>query len=235
MCTTSFAVCIRGRTPTRFWTAAGSFCSARRRSADQLTPGGAVIVARTATSLRVAAGEGHLQDPRDSGRRQAADDGARVSRRPSVSNPATASARIHDCAGPPGRLRNPFCRLRRPRGSSHRHRHARATRSRDDRDRALAAEIATGVQRQRAALDHLIAHFARRPLDSTRPRGRGNPPPQRLPAAASLPRSGVGGRRRCGEADREAGKRSASGLVNAVLRAISRNRSALPLAGQTAG
>ena len=28
---------------------------------------------------------------------------------------------------------------------------------RDDRDRALAADIATGVQRQRAALDYLIA------------------------------------------------------------------------------
>ena len=32
----------------------------------------------------------------------------------------------------------------------------------DDRDRALAAEIATGVQRWRAALDHVIAHAAKR-------------------------------------------------------------------------
>src|SRR5262249_5225734 len=35
----------------------------------------------------------------------------------------------------------------------------------DDRDRALAAEIATGVQRHRAALDHLIAAFSRRAID----------------------------------------------------------------------
>src|SRR5439155_26300222 len=35
----------------------------------------------------------------------------------------------------------------------------------DDRDRALAAEIATGVQRWRAALDHLIVAFSKRPLD----------------------------------------------------------------------
>src|SRR5262249_9894268 len=35
----------------------------------------------------------------------------------------------------------------------------------DDRDRALAAEIATGVQRWRAALDHLIVTFSKRSLD----------------------------------------------------------------------
>src|SRR5262245_8901641 len=34
----------------------------------------------------------------------------------------------------------------------------------DDRDRALAAEIAAGVQRWRAALDHLIVAFSKRPL-----------------------------------------------------------------------
>ena len=33
---------------------------------------------------------------------------------------------------------------------------------RDDRDRALAAEIAAGVQRWRAALDHVIVAFAKR-------------------------------------------------------------------------
>src|SRR5947207_6228148 len=32
----------------------------------------------------------------------------------------------------------------------------------DDRDRALAAEIASGVQRWRAALDHVIVEFSRR-------------------------------------------------------------------------
>ena len=47
---------------------------------------------------------------------------------------------------------------------SHAIAHARATLS-DTRDRALATEIATGVQRWRAALDHLIVHFARRSID----------------------------------------------------------------------
>ena len=35
----------------------------------------------------------------------------------------------------------------------------------DTRDRALCAEIATGVERHRAALDHVIATFARRRID----------------------------------------------------------------------
>ena len=35
----------------------------------------------------------------------------------------------------------------------------------DDRDRALAAEIATGVQRWRAALDHVIVALSRHPID----------------------------------------------------------------------
>ena len=34
----------------------------------------------------------------------------------------------------------------------------------DDRDRALASEIASGVQRWRLTLDHLVQHFAKRPL-----------------------------------------------------------------------
>src|SRR5262245_57252353 len=39
----------------------------------------------------------------------------------------------------------------------------------DDRDRALAADIATGVQRWRAALDHLIVTFAKRRLERLDP------------------------------------------------------------------
>ena len=35
----------------------------------------------------------------------------------------------------------------------------------DERDRALASEIATGVQRWRLKLDYVIAHLARRPLE----------------------------------------------------------------------
>src|SRR5215470_6229142 len=45
---------------------------------------------------------------------------------------------------------------------------ARATLT-DDRDRALAAEIATGVQRWRAALDHLIVTLSKRTLNRLDP------------------------------------------------------------------
>jgi 16S rRNA (cytosine967-C5)-methyltransferase len=99
----------------------------------------------------------------------------------------------------------------------------------DDRDRALAAEIAAGVQRHRAALDHLIAIFAKRPLD------RLDPEVveilrlsiyqvlhlTRVPTSAVVD-DGV-------DLARRAGKRSAAGFVNAVLRSISRTRQALPL------
>ena len=46
--------------------------------------------------------------------------------------------------------------------------HARST-LKDERDRALASEIATGVQRWRAALDHVIAHVSKRSLDRLDP------------------------------------------------------------------
>jgi 16S rRNA (cytosine967-C5)-methyltransferase len=100
---------------------------------------------------------------------------------------------------------------------------------RDDRDRALAAEIASGVQRWRAALDHLIVEF------STRDMSRLDPEIveilrlsayqllhlTRVPASAVVDDAvNLAGR---------AGKRSASGFVNAVLRTISRQRASLPL------
>jgi 16S rRNA (cytosine967-C5)-methyltransferase len=100
---------------------------------------------------------------------------------------------------------------------------------RDERDRALAAEIATGVQRQRAALDFLIVHFAKRPL------GRLDPEVVeilRLSAYQLLHLSRVPASAAVDDAVNLAGKvgkRSASGLVNAVLRSLSRHRSALPL------
>jgi 16S rRNA (cytosine967-C5)-methyltransferase len=99
----------------------------------------------------------------------------------------------------------------------------------DDRDRALASEIATGVQRWRASLDHLIATFSKRSLD------RLDPEVveilrlsiyqllhlTRVPAAAVVNDAvSLTGR---------VGKRSAAGLVNAVLRTLSRRRQALPL------
>jgi 16S rRNA (cytosine967-C5)-methyltransferase len=106
---------------------------------------------------------------------------------------------------------------------------ATRTTLRDDRDKALAAEIAIGVQRQRAALDHLIAHFARRllhrldreVLEVLRLSVYQLLHLTRVPAAAVVDDAvDLTGR---------AGKRSASGLVNAVLRAISRHRHGLPL------
>lgn len=99
----------------------------------------------------------------------------------------------------------------------------------DDRDRALATEIATGVQRWRAALDHLIEHFSKRRLDRLDPEIVEilRMSAYQLLHLARVPASAVvndavdlAGR---------AGKKSAGGLVNAVLRAVSRQRAMLPL------
>jgi 16S rRNA (cytosine967-C5)-methyltransferase len=106
--------------------------------------------------------------------------------------------------------------------------HARES-LRDERDKALAAEIVTGVQRQRAALDYLIEHFAKRPLARLDPEVVDI---LRLSAYQLLHLSRVPASAAVDDAVKltgKVGKRSASGLVNAVLRALSRNRSALPL------
>ena len=106
--------------------------------------------------------------------------------------------------------------------------HARAALE-DDRDRALAAEIATGVQRWRAALDHLIVRFAKRRIDRLDPEVVDILRLSiyqlvhltRVPAAAVVDDAvNLAGK---------AGKKSARGFVNAVLRAVSRSRGALPL------
>ena len=99
----------------------------------------------------------------------------------------------------------------------------------DERDRALASEIATGVQRWRAALDHLIAEFSKRPVERLDPEiveilrlsAYQLLHLTRVPAAAVVDDAV--------DLARRAGKRSAAGFVNAVLRAISRSRQALPL------
>jgi 16S rRNA (cytosine967-C5)-methyltransferase len=100
---------------------------------------------------------------------------------------------------------------------------------RDDRDRALAAEIASGVQRWRAALDHLIAEFSKRAISRLDPEvveilrlsAYQLLHLTRVPASAVVDDAvNLAGR---------AGKRSASGFVNAVLRTISRRRGSLPL------
>jgi 16S rRNA (cytosine967-C5)-methyltransferase len=99
----------------------------------------------------------------------------------------------------------------------------------DERDRALAAEIASGVQRWRAALDYVITHFAKRPLDRLDPEiveilrlsAYQLIYLTRVPASAVVD-DGV-------DMAKRAGKRSASGFVNAVLRSISRGRGRVPL------
>ena len=100
---------------------------------------------------------------------------------------------------------------------------------RDDRDRALAADIASGVQRWRATLDHLIVAFSKRPLsklDSEIVEILRLSVYQllhltRVPASAVVDDAV--------NLVRRAGKTSATGFVNAVLREVSRKRAALPL------
>ena len=99
----------------------------------------------------------------------------------------------------------------------------------DERDRALAAEIATGVQRWRAALDRIIETFADRPLRRLDPEVVEI---LRLSAYQLLHLTRVPASAVVDDAvklARRAGKRSAAGFVNAVLRTTSRRRHALPL------
>ena len=99
----------------------------------------------------------------------------------------------------------------------------------DDRDKSLAAEIATGVERWRAALDYLIEAVAERRiarLDLEVATILRLSVYQllyltRVPAAAVV-NDAV-------ELARKAKKRSASGFVNGVLRSLSRKRGSLPL------
>jgi 16S rRNA (cytosine967-C5)-methyltransferase len=104
----------------------------------------------------------------------------------------------------------------------------------DERDRALAAEIAIGVQRRRLSLDYLIAHFARRPIERLDPEILDvlRISCYQLLYLTRVPASAV-----VDDAVTLAGqlrKRSARGLVNAVLRAVSRARLKLPLPARPA-
>jgi len=99
----------------------------------------------------------------------------------------------------------------------------------DDRDRALTSDIATGVQRWRAALDHLIVAFSKRSLDRLDPEVLEI---LRLSAYQLLHLTRVPASAVVDDAvnlTKREGKKSASGFVNAVLRAISRRRASLPL------
>ncbi len=99
----------------------------------------------------------------------------------------------------------------------------------DERDRALATDLVTGTLRWQRQLDHLIEHFAKRPiarldfevLQILRLGAYQLLHLDRVPAAAAV-NDAVAMTRR-------ARKTSATGLVNAVLRAISRNSHRLPL------
>jgi 16S rRNA (cytosine967-C5)-methyltransferase len=97
----------------------------------------------------------------------------------------------------------------------------------DDRDKSLAADIASGVERWRAALDYLIERVAARRIDRLDPEivttlrmgAYQLLHLTRVPASAIV-NDAV-------ELSRRAGKRSAAGFVNAVLRSLSRRRSSL--------
>jgi 16S rRNA (cytosine967-C5)-methyltransferase len=99
----------------------------------------------------------------------------------------------------------------------------------DERDRALAGEIATGTLRWQGACDAVIAAFAGRPpakldpevLDILRMTAFQLLHLDRIPASAAV-NDAV-------DLAGKAGKQSAAGLVNAVLRRISRERAQLPL------
>ncbi len=107
---------------------------------------------------------------------------------------------------------------------------ARARRPlRDDRDRALAGEIATGTLRWQAAFDHVVKQFSKRDparldleiLTILRLSLFQLLHLDRVPAAAVVDDAV--------EMARKAGKRSAAGFVNALLRRASRERDKLPL------
>ena len=99
----------------------------------------------------------------------------------------------------------------------------------DERDRALAGEIATGTLRWQGAFDHVIEVFAGRSLRKLDPEVLDVLRLtmfqlvylDRIPASAAV-KDAV-------DLAGKAGKRSASGLVNAVLRRVSRERGNLPL------
>ncbi|HYS25181.1 MAG TPA: 16S rRNA (cytosine(967)-C(5))-methyltransferase RsmB [Vicinamibacterales bacterium] len=110
--------------------------------------------------------------------------------------------------------------------------HASREHLRDDRDRSLAAEIVTGTLRWQRSLDHLIEHYSKRRI------GRLDPEVvailrlslyqllhlDRVPASAVVDDAV--------DLTRAARKPSASGFVNAVLRATLRQKHKLPLPGR---
>src|SRR5918993_2373785 len=105
----------------------------------------------------------------------------------------------------------------------------------DERDRALAGEIATGTLRWQGAFDHIIANFAGRPLrkldaevvDILRLTIFQLLHLDRVPASAAV-KDAV-------DMAGKAGKRSASGLVNALLRRGARQRGKISVTPRPSG
>ena len=129
---------------------------------------------------------------------------------------ASFHSAAHDRPGAHRRVRNPRSRVRRPRRSAGGHRPRRAPRSATSATAPSPPRSRPASQRWRAALDHLIVAFAKRPIAPARSGDRRHPAPQRLSAAAPHARAGLGGRGRCGGAGADGRKkRSASGFVNA--------------------
>lgn len=99
----------------------------------------------------------------------------------------------------------------------------------DERDRALAGEIAIGTLRWQGAFDHIVTTFADRPLkkfdaevlDVLRLTIFQILHLERIPVSAAV-KDAV-------DLTGKVGKRSAAGLVNAILRRVSRERERLPL------
>ena len=99
----------------------------------------------------------------------------------------------------------------------------------DERDRALAAELGIGTLRWRGEIDHLIAGASSRPLDRL---DRAVLNILRLAVYQLLHLDRVPAAAVVDDAvnqTRMAGKTSAAGFVNAVLRSVSRSRNDLPL------
>jgi 16S rRNA (cytosine967-C5)-methyltransferase len=104
----------------------------------------------------------------------------------------------------------------------------------DERDRGLTAEIVTGSLRWQRSLDHLVEHFARRPLDKI---DRDVLHILRLSLYQLLHLDRVPASAVVDDAvdlTRLARKGSASGFVNAVLRSTLRQRNRLPLPARPA-
>ena len=99
----------------------------------------------------------------------------------------------------------------------------------DERDRALTAEIVTGTLRWQRSLDHLIEHFAKRPLDKV---DRDVLTILRLSLYQLLHLDRVPASAVVDDAvnlSRAAKRAGATGFVNAVLRSTLRQRHKLPL------